>query len=518
MAQAGVETEPKCQKCWHYFDTIQKYFVEVALFFFFLSRHMTLPLFQEYVSEEIHKQHHVKFLEMALEMNQANLSMSIKEAEHDSALSILGLQIAEGLPAVITVIILGAVSDRTGRRRIMLWLPCLGSVLYCLIYVLLMYTGWNLDGLFMASAFRGLSGSMTAFLAGATYFGINSVKPHERVSRLAIQEFLNGGAYAIANIMVGFWVKDSGFLEPYWFALICSMIALLISYFLIQEIPQNRDSPNRRRDTGNCLKDTFTPIMKYFKCGQNKPLIKIWLATLAFQSYALVHIGQENTMVMFLGGQKYLHQTHLEVTGLSVSIGVFLSVIMVVAALATALTPALFKRFLSDTTIIILGFLSKALGTLWIAVVQNETVLYFAILLLAFELLPFPMLRSLVSRDIAPADQGSLFALMHCGESLIFFLGPLMFTAIYAGTLHYYRATVLIVSIILLVLPVSFTLGLKFLAYKKPEDYEPMEESQAESNIGGEQRLETREPSEISSLANEPISFIQLSANNTSTA
>jgi hypothetical protein len=64
---------------------------------------------------------------------------------------------------------------------------------------MIQYTGWNLDGLFMASALRGLSGSMTAFLAGATFFAINSVNSEMRSTRLGIQEFLNGIAYA--NIM-----------------------------------------------------------------------------------------------------------------------------------------------------------------------------------------------------------------------------------------------------------------------------------------------------------------------------
>jgi hypothetical protein len=76
------------------------------------------------------------------------------------------------------------------------------------IYIMIQYTGWNLDGLFMASALRGLSGSMTAFLAGATFFAINSVNSEMRSTRLGIQEFLNGIAYAIANIMVGYWVKS----------------------------------------------------------------------------------------------------------------------------------------------------------------------------------------------------------------------------------------------------------------------------------------------------------------------
>ena len=368
-------------------DSVQTYFVEVALFFFFLARHMTLPLFQEYVQTEIYGQHGLNFLSLTQNANQSDRGEQWNDAHHESVLVVLGLQIAEGLPAIVTVIILGALSDRTGRHRIMLWLPALGSCLYSFIYILIQYTGWSVDGLFLASAFRGLSGSMTAFLAGASFYAINSVKPHQRTSRLAIQEFLNGGAYAVGNLMVGFWVKDAGFLRPFWFAFICSIIALLISFFLIEETTesaaaehQQQQSPRRNRSSGNCCKDLFQPMAKYFKCWQSSALVKIWLAILAFQTYAFVHIGQENTLVLYLTGQPYLYSWRNSITGAApwVKIGLLLSVIMAVAAIATALCTPIFQRFLSDTSIVFIGLASKAVGTLWIAVIHNETLIFFS--------------------------------------------------------------------------------------------------------------------------------------------
>ncbi|KAL8590289.1 hypothetical protein ACOMHN_006405 [Nucella lapillus] len=504
-------------------DKIQNYFVEVALFFFFLARHMTLPLFQEYVQTEIYRQHGLDFLSLTHSANNASSrGDQWNDAHHESVLVVLGLQIAEGLPAIVTVIILGALSDRTGRHRIMLWLPALGSCLYSFIYILIQYTGWTVDGLFLASALRGLSGSMTAFLAGASFYAINSVKPHQRTSRLAIQEFLNGGAYAAGNLMVGFWVKDAGFLRPFWFALICSIIALLISFFLIDETTEavnttEQESPRRNRNSGNCCKDLFQPMAKYFKCWNSPALVKIWLAILAFQTYAFVHIGQENTLVLYLTGQPYLYSWRNSITGASpwVKIGLLLSVIMAVAALATALCTPIFQRFLSDTSIVFIGLASKAVGTLWIAIVHNETLIFFSVLLLAFELLPFPMLRSSVSRGIAPSQQGSLFAMMHCGESITYFLAPFVFSAIYAATLQYYSGLVFIVAFLLLSLPVGFTYGLRYMERNSPVEYEPME--------GTEAPEVTADPSESAMLPTrevpaEPISFIELGQNQTESA
>lgn len=361
-------------KCIHWLGLIQPYLVEVAYFTFFLSRHMTLPLFQQYVKEEITKQHNKDI------PKPTNSSFNIQDdsTHEEITLSVLSLQIAEGLPAVITVIMLGAISDKTGRRKILLWMPSLGSVLYSFIYIMIQYTGWNLDGLFMASALRGLSGSMTAFLAGATFFAINSVNSEMRSTRLGIQEFLNGIAYAIANIMVGYWVKSSGFLQPFWFSFICSCIAFLVSFFLVKEvdIEQRNIASNRYADSNNCCIDTFRPLARFFRCFKNKNLIKLWLAIIAFQSYAIVHLGQINTLVLYFIGPPYQWDSE--------KFGVFAAVAMAVAAIGAAASPIILKPHLTDINITFIGIFSKAVGTMWIAVVKNETVLYFGKFVFSF--------------------------------------------------------------------------------------------------------------------------------------
>jgi hypothetical protein len=53
---------------------------------------------------------------------------------------------------------------------------------------------------------------------------------------------------------------------------------------------------------------------------------------------------------------------------------------------------------------------------------------------------------------------GSLFAMMHCGESVTYFLAPFVFSAIYASTLEVYHGLVFVVAFLLLIFPVAFTL------------------------------------------------------------
>lgn len=480
---------------------VQPYLVEVAYFFFFLSRHMTLPLFQEYVQSEFYKQSHLKASVIeSFDVYSGNGSSLYNVAHRESTLAILSLQIAEGLPAVITVIILGAVSDKTSKRKILLWMPSLGGILHSLIYILILYTSWTMDGLFMASAIRGLSGSMTAFLAGSTFFAINTTQREKRSSRLAIQESLNGLAYAIANIMVGYWVKASGFHQPFWFTLICGCIAFLISFFLVKEVKVETNNASRY-DTENCCIDTFRPMGKFFRCKDRKLLI-MWLAILAFQSYAWVHLGQINTLVLYFTGSPYHWQSH--------KVGVFLSVAMGVASLGVLFTPPVLRNWFSDIHITFGGLFSKALGTLWLAVVQNEIVIYFAIFMLVLELIPFPMLRAVVANSIDTADQGSLFALMHCGEGITYFLAPFMFQSLYADSIDYFTGFVFVLSVILLIIPVGFVIAIKFLETGQPGEYERME-GETEMTPGEDLPLPSNEESKDISVI--PVTSNQSEAN-----
>lgn len=487
---------------------LRSYVVEVTYTCFFLSWHMTLPLFQEYVQAEIYKKYHLNDSDLKKTSsysggfnpspNGANSTSGSEisywhAAQKEIAISVLSLQIAEGLPAVVSVIILGAVGDRTGRRKIMIVLPTLGITAYSLLYILMLYTGWNIDGLFMASALRGLSGSSVSLLAGSSFYAINSVTPENRSSRLALQEFINGATYAIGNIVVGVWVHYAGFLQPFWFIFCLSLFSVFLVIFGVEEIQTARRT---EPSTENCCYDTFQPLLKLFKC-KDAALLKIWFAILAFQTYAMVHIGQLNTLLLYLLGRPFVWP--------SVKIGIFLSVGMACSALGTVLAVPFLRHHVSDTTIAIVGLVSKAAGTLWIGVIQSEAVLYFSILLLAFQLLPFPMMRAIVSRGIHPTDQGSLFALMHCGESLIHFLAPLIFTVIYASTLRFYTGFIFIVAAIMLLIPAGFTLGIKFLDAKINVDYQAMEDRGTELAAS---------PSVASSINFDDIASIASSQNN----
>lgn len=350
----------------------RSYLVEVAFFFYFLARHMSVPLFQEYIQAET--------LKNTIEKNKAALSSDVKklgnassvtepdsatEAQQQSAITVLALLVAEGLPAVIMVVLLGAISDRMGKRKVLLWLPSLGMVCYAFVYVMTVYTGWSLDGLFMAAALRGLTGSMPAFLAGATFFAVNCVSEEHRASRLAIQEFLNGLTFALGNIIVGYWVKNSGFAQPFWFVTGCSLVSVIVSMFGVEEVTPADSLIN----DSNCCSRMFGPILKLFRCAERTSL-RIWLAIMAFQSFSFIALGQEITTVLYLLGAPHSWSP--------VNIGVYLFVMMGLSAVGAVLGTYLLGRFLSlsENSLCMAGYLSKALGMMWFGIIMNDGLKY----------------------------------------------------------------------------------------------------------------------------------------------
>jgi len=50
---------------------------------------------------------------------------------------------------------------------------------------------------------------------------------------------------------------------------------------------------------------------------------------------------------------------------------------MACAAISTGVAPPILRNYITETHIALAGFFSKAIGTLWISVVQNGTIIYF---------------------------------------------------------------------------------------------------------------------------------------------
>ena len=160
----------------------------------------------------------------------------------ESSLIILYLNMAELLPAAIVVLLLGFWSDLTGKRKFLMWLPCIGNAVYALGFLLPLYIcDGNIDSALtkaffvVASIVSGLSGSVPGFLSGNASYISDTDTRGRRTLRLAIVELSIGMTFGLSNLLNGFWINATQHYEqPLWFVFGCSVVPFFLLFFCLK--------------------------------------------------------------------------------------------------------------------------------------------------------------------------------------------------------------------------------------------------------------------------------------------
>jgi len=306
----------------------------------------------------------------------------------ESSLIIVYLTIAELLPATVVVLLLGSWSDATGRRKFLMWLPCVGNALYALGFLLPWYiSAADIDrpstmSLFVVGSLAsGLSGAVPGFLSGNASYISDTDSPRRRTLRLAVVELSIGATFAVASLVNGFWIgPDANFEQPLWFVVVCSLVPCAVIVFLLREPAselgggggggQPADAPPPAVDAGTMTYfrfRNFRGIRRAFGLG-TYPQRKLWAIIVAFEVYVFVQQGQERTLVLFL-------QTSPLRCG-PTEIGVQLFVMYGLAALGSWPGVPLAQRVITDLGIAALAMLSKMIGSLLLAAASTGAVVY----------------------------------------------------------------------------------------------------------------------------------------------
>ncbi len=370
----------------------QRILLEVCTVLFFFAKNSAIPLVQQYVYFLVAKKYNFssqeqKALEPILE-GSINVSEVEKLAPEDqqllsdeialahrvneeSSLIVLYLNIAELFPAAVVVLFLGCWSDITGRRKFLMWMPCLGNALYALGFLLPIYIcDADIDHpatktLFvLASICSGLSGTVPGFMSGNASYISDTDTPRRRTLRLAIVEMSIGVTFGIANLMNGFWVSGTNhFDQPLWFVVACSAVPFFILFFFLKEpngeVTSQLGQPAVIRD--------FRSIKHVFGC-KTLPQKKLWAVFFAFQLYVFVQQGQERTFVLFLQNYPlYWNPTQ---------IGIFIFVLYTLAGFGAWPGVPLLQRVSDDVIIAMIAMVSKLLGSLLLAFAKADPLVY----------------------------------------------------------------------------------------------------------------------------------------------
>ena len=262
--------------------------VEPAIFLFMLARHLYLPLYEQYYyvnyGSQILQNTTFPFPNGSFCLNSSEVDHfagngSFKTIETWSDNLVVYGQIANRIPSIIVTILLGPLSDRFGRKPVLL-IAAVGLTLQGFIAMLIVHFQWNPYYFIIANFISGILGDNAGILSGAFAYIADISSEKWRGLRIGIIEGVFAIGSAAGPILVGYWLKlnNCDFITPLWLYTACNIAAGVYIMFCI---PESLSKSERKQLTAKNPKGFSTMLrgLKIFSgLVPQYSLWKLWAA------------------------------------------------------------------------------------------------------------------------------------------------------------------------------------------------------------------------------------------------
>ncbi|XP_068214719.1 lysosomal proton-coupled steroid conjugate and bile acid symporter SLC46A3-like [Palaemon carinicauda] len=382
--------------------------------------------------------------------NLTSLPLNVTAGVQKAATTVMMLQeVVANIPAVLYVLVLGTWSDKYGRKLPML-LPFVGSFFASLVYMANAYIWWlPAELIIVAGIPQGLSGGLITLLM-ATYAYISDVSDHRsRTLRMAFLDFVMFigtplGLYLSNVIFNRFGYKGVFTISSSAFLLGLIYILLRIEDSRGPSVEPSPDPHQRPSVRNQMVKDLF---------DLSKIKGSLAIATRKREGHVRARIFSLMVamclLLFILGGHqlKYLYTkarfkwTYEQFVNLSIFDIVFGSV-----GTSLVLPVLSYQLRMPDTTIGLIGCISKMIGLVLIAVSPAPWFLYLAATLSFLAGLPLIVTRAVISKLVPPEEVGAIFSLLASWEALVPLFSAPVYTFVYNSTVEAFPGTIYFVS------------------------------------------------------------------------
>jgi DHA1 family tetracycline resistance protein-like MFS transporter len=307
--------------------------------------------------------------------------------------------------------VLGSLSDRFGRRRVIL-LSCVGLGLD---YVL-MATAPSLWWLFVGRVVSGITsstfGTASAYIADVT-------PPEERAAKFGMLGVAFGLGFIIGPA-VGGMQAGYGLRAPFWCAAILSLSNAAYGYFILPEsLPPERRSPFHWR--------AANPVASISFLRADRLLFALACAGLLSM---LAHDAAPSTFVLY---SNWRYGWTERTVGLVLAL-VGIASMIVQGGLVGRLVSALGER-----RALAFGYLAGAAGNAIFGLAPTGTLFLAGIPLTALYGVANPALQSMMTRRVSPGEQGRLQGAQGSLMGFATMAAPLLFTQAFAAAVGPFR-------------------------------------------------------------------------------
>ncbi|MCH7344193.1 TCR/Tet family MFS transporter [Pelomonas sp. CA6] len=331
--------------------------------------------------------------------------------------------------------VLGALSDRLGRRPVLLF-----SLAGAAINYLVMAFAPQLWMLLLGRAIAGLS---SANMAVATAYITDVSAPEQRARRFGLFNAVFGMGFIVGPVLGGL-LGDFGLRLPFIVAAALNLGNLL---FAAWALPESRAPGAGRIDLA-----ALNPLRPLRWVFSMKGLMPVTLVFFVFSA-----IGEVYGTCWALWGQDSFHWNGLWV-------GLSLGAYGVCQTLAQALLPGPAVRLLGERGAVLAGIAGACVALVVMAFARSTWVVFAIMPVFALAGIGAPALQALATRLVDEDNQGQFQGVLASVVSLASVLAPLVFSSLYFVLRAQWPGAIWLSVLLIYAIAVPLVLGLRFQA------------------------------------------------------
>ncbi|KAE8287453.1 Solute carrier family 46 member 3 Precursor [Larimichthys crocea] len=435
------------------------YLVEPVVALYAFSSFLIYPLVQQYVYRRFWQQLTNTTYPISDNTsrctinNSSNHSSYHEEVQRQASLFSLYTELFSTIPSLVVTLMLVAYSDR-GGRKITIIMPLIGTLIYTLSFLTVSYFELNIYLLIGSSLLSSLFGGLGTFLGGCFAYIADLCKDDcQKTLRMAGLDMMIGLLSGVASISTGYFLRAAGFNWPFVTSALCQCLVLLYAVFILEETVKKAPTDANILNGSpqhSALKQMIYGVYRMFTGTSHKCKTVLVLLMLIFTSFSFAYVGGISMMTLYELNEPLCWTEILIGYGSALSTTVFLTSFVGVTAFTYCGVPQI--------VIVLMGIVSVISGMSLVAFAKTTFLMFIVRVPMLLSIMPFPVLRSMMSKIISKSEQGALFACLSFLESLTNNVSVAVFNSVYAATVTWYSGFIFLLSAGLCAIPL-FVLG-----------------------------------------------------------
>ncbi|XP_071362369.1 lysosomal proton-coupled steroid conjugate and bile acid symporter SLC46A3 [Trachinotus anak] len=434
------------------------FLVEPVVALYAFSSFLIYPLVQQYVYRRLWQDltnttYPISDNTSRCAANSSNHSSHHEEVQRQASLFSLYSELFSTIPSLVVTLLLVAYSDR-GGRKITIIMPLIGTLIYTLAFLTVSYFELSVYLLIGSSLLSSLFGGLGTFLGGCfAYIADLCEDGRQKTLRMAGLDMMIGLLAGVASIATGYFLRAAGFNWPFLTSALCQCLILLYTIFILEETVKRTPADAIILDESpqhSALKQMTYGVYKMFTGASRRCKTVLVLLMVIFSSFSFAYVGGISLMTLYELNEPLCWTEILIGYGSALSTTVFLISFMGVYAFTSCGVPQLL--------IVLIGILSVVTGMILVAFAKTTFLMFLVRVPMLLSIMPFPVMRSMMSKIISKSEQGALFACLSFLESLTSNVSTAVFNSVYAATVAWYPGFIFLLSAGLCAIPL-FVLG-----------------------------------------------------------